>query len=134
EKGLDVLGVDVGLGRGEEERAHPHAIGARRQRCRHGTRGADATGGYDGHVDGLEHGVEQREQGDRPPHVAACLHALGHDAISAGTIGTPSMPSPPALETAAASSGVVTPPMPACCSGTVHPTSSVNFVVSMAPS
>src|SRR5438270_1650407 len=43
----------------------------------------------------------------------------------------PSMPSAPAAETAAARSALATPPMPACCRGRSHPTSSVNLVVTI---
>ena len=42
------------------------------------------------------------------------------------------MPSPPAFATAAASSGVATPPMPACWIGTRQPTRSVKAVDSIA--
>ena len=44
------------------------------------------------------------------------------------------MPTAPAPATAATSSGVVTPPIGACWSGTLAPSSSVNGVVSMAGS
>src|SRR5947209_13057602 len=50
--------------------------------------------------------------------------------MSGGSIGEAIMPSPPASATAETSSGVATPPIPACWIGTVQPTSSVNAVVS----
>ena len=56
---------------------------------------------------------------------------------SAGAVrparAAPSMPSPPACETAAASSGGAAAPIPACCTGTVQPTNWVNLVVSIEP-
>src|SRR5436190_23900906 len=41
------------------------------------------------------------------------------------------MPSPPALATAAARRGVASAPRPACCIGTEQPTNSVNLVLSI---
>lgn len=42
------------------------------------------------------------------------------------------IPRPPASATAAARRGVASFPIPACCNGTVHPSSSVNLVRSIA--
>lgn len=44
----------------------------------------------------------------------------------------PSMPNPPASETAAASSGAAIPPIAACCMGTVQPINTVKRVGSIA--
>src|SRR6516165_685468 len=62
------------------------------------------------------------------PEVALANPATAVATSAAGTITMLTMPSPPASDTAAASSGVAAPPMPACWIGTEQPTNLVNVV------
>src|SRR5215472_1583742 len=78
-------------------------------------------------------GIEKRIRKFIPTSPLVCLARASSPAAtaSAGCSTMLTMPRPPASATAAASSGVATPPMPACWIGTWHPTRSVKAVVNI---
>src|SRR6266511_3010706 len=68
------------------------------------------------------------------PEVRSARSSRSTPSASAGSIWAGTMPTAPAPATAATSSGVVTPPIGACCNGSRQPSSSVNGVVSIGGS
>jgi hypothetical protein len=74
---------------GDEARADPDAVGARRQRRRHRPPRADAAGGQHRDVDDRQHSIQQRQQAEVAADVAACLDALSDDQIASRGRGRP---------------------------------------------
>ena len=92
EDALPVVGVDRGLGRGEEARAHPGARGAEREHGGEPSPVGDSARGDDrNRRDGVDDARDERERRDGSPDVPAGFPPLRHDDVGTGRGGGSSL-------------------------------------------